>query len=87
MTVATFHAMGVRPCCVDILNKIQREEHNSGNFLRNIGGLPSGPQAYELLDSMSTRLTSSTDNTGVGIIDSVRLLKTGILPSLCVYTL
>ena len=64
-----------------MLNKLQSGRDNSRNFLRKIGGQPLGPHVKEFLDSVKTRLTSSTEKTGVEIILLVRGLKAGDRPS------
>ena len=45
----------------------------------NIGGQPSGPQELELFEAVRAFLTSSIANTGIFMVMSARLKKTGVV--------
>ena len=64
---AVFQALGTQPCWRDILNKSHKGEHNSGNFFRSKGGIPSGSHDIKVLEAVRDFLMSVTENIGVGI--------------------
>ena len=48
---AVFHVLDTQPSWRDILNKLHKGEHNSGNFVRSKEGIPSGPHDIEELEA------------------------------------